>query len=84
MSAGSFPTTDKPARPRMTFGALAAMKDRGEPIAMVTAYDYPSAQIAEEAGVDMVLVGDSTKPGSSVATDEPGRRGLSSLVTGAC
>ncbi|MFB8145963.1 3-methyl-2-oxobutanoate hydroxymethyltransferase [Microbacterium sp. NPDC056003] len=59
MSAGSFPTTDKPARPRMTFGALAAMKDRGEPIAMVTAYDYPSAQIAEAAGVDMVLVGDS-------------------------
>ena len=59
MSAGSFPTTDKPARPRMTFGALAAMKERGEPIAMVTAYDYPSAQIAEAAGVDMVLVGDS-------------------------
>ena len=26
---------------------------------MVTAYDYPSAQVAEEAGVDIVLVGDS-------------------------
>ena len=26
---------------------------------MITAYDYPSAQVAEEAGVDVVLVGDS-------------------------
>ena len=31
----------------------------GEPIVMVTAYDYPSAQVAEAAGVDIVLVGDS-------------------------
>jgi 3-methyl-2-oxobutanoate hydroxymethyltransferase len=38
---------------------LAAKKDAGEPIVMVTAYDHPSAQIADEAGVDMVLVGDS-------------------------
>jgi 3-methyl-2-oxobutanoate hydroxymethyltransferase len=35
------------------------MKANGEPIAMVTAYDYPSAKVAEEAGVDVVLVGDS-------------------------
>jgi 3-methyl-2-oxobutanoate hydroxymethyltransferase len=35
------------------------MKALGEPIAMVTAYDFPSAQVAEEAGVDVVLVGDS-------------------------
>ena len=35
------------------------MKAKAEPIAMVTAYDYPSAQIAEAAGVDIVLVGDS-------------------------
>jgi 3-methyl-2-oxobutanoate hydroxymethyltransferase len=34
-------------------------KALGEPIVMVTAYDYPSAQVAEEAGVDVVLVGDS-------------------------
>jgi 3-methyl-2-oxobutanoate hydroxymethyltransferase len=38
---------------------LAEKKALGEPIAMVTAYDYPSAQVAEEAGVDVVLVGDS-------------------------
>jgi 3-methyl-2-oxobutanoate hydroxymethyltransferase len=35
------------------------MKAKGEPIAMVTAYDFPSAKVAEEAGVDVVLVGDS-------------------------
>ena len=42
-----------------TLSSLAAKKALGEPIAMVTAYDYPSAQVAEESGVDMVLVGDS-------------------------
>ena len=38
---------------------LAEMKRAGEPIVMVTAYDHPSAQVAEEAGVDVVLVGDT-------------------------
>jgi 3-methyl-2-oxobutanoate hydroxymethyltransferase len=38
---------------------LAEKKRLGEPIVMVTAYDYPSAQVAQEAGVDVVLVGDS-------------------------
>lgn len=35
------------------------MKGRGEPIVMVTAYDFSTAQVAEGAGVDLVLVGDS-------------------------
>jgi len=38
---------------------LAEMKAAGKPIVMVTAYDHPSAQVAEEAGVEIVLVGDS-------------------------
>ncbi len=43
----------------MTLPRLAEKKRLAEPIVMVTAYDYPSAQVAEEAGVDVVLVGDS-------------------------
>ena len=46
-------------RPAISLTKLAEMKALGEPIAMVTAYDYPGAQVAEEAGVDLVLVGDS-------------------------
>jgi 3-methyl-2-oxobutanoate hydroxymethyltransferase len=43
----------------MTLPRIAEKKRLGEPIVMITAYDYPSAQVAEEAGVDVVLVGDS-------------------------
>ncbi|MFC0523179.1 3-methyl-2-oxobutanoate hydroxymethyltransferase [Pontibacillus salicampi] len=39
--------------------SLKKMKEEQEKIAMVTAYDFPAAQIAEQAGVDMILVGDS-------------------------
>jgi 3-methyl-2-oxobutanoate hydroxymethyltransferase len=46
-------------RPHITLTKLAEKKALGEPIAMVTAYDYPSAQVVEEADVDIVLVGDS-------------------------
>ena len=44
---------------RMTVRDIAAMKARGEKIPMVTAYDYTSAKLAEEAGVRILLVGDS-------------------------
>ncbi|MGH2761880.1 MAG: 3-methyl-2-oxobutanoate hydroxymethyltransferase [Thermoleophilaceae bacterium] len=43
----------------ITLTRLAEEKALGEPIAMVTAYDFPGAQVAEEAGVDIVLVGDT-------------------------
>ncbi len=43
----------------VTVPRLAEMKREGEPIVMVTAYDFPSAQAVEEAGVDVVLVGDT-------------------------
>src|SRR5204863_9015090 len=48
-----------PDRARVTVPRLADMKRNGKPIVMVTAYDFPSAQVAEEAGVDVVLVGDT-------------------------
>jgi len=43
----------------VTLPRLTEMKRLGEPIVMVTAYDFPSARALEEAGVDIVLVGDS-------------------------
>src|SRR5262245_54715190 len=43
----------------VTPAALAQLRARREPIVMVTAYDYNSASIAEAAGVDIVLMGDS-------------------------
>ena len=43
----------------VTLPQIAEKKRLGEPIVMVTAYDYPSAQVADAAGVDIVLVGDS-------------------------
>jgi 3-methyl-2-oxobutanoate hydroxymethyltransferase len=46
-------------RTPMTLPRLAEMSAAGEPIVMVTAYDHPSATIAEAAGVDLVLVGDT-------------------------
>jgi 3-methyl-2-oxobutanoate hydroxymethyltransferase len=64
MSASPVPTAVAPGAPPaerlpVSLPELAEKKRLGEPIVMVTAYDYPSAQVAEAAGVDMVLVGDS-------------------------
>jgi 3-methyl-2-oxobutanoate hydroxymethyltransferase len=46
-------------RPPVTLRELAERKRRREPVVMVTAYDFPSARAAEEAGVDLVLAGDT-------------------------
>jgi 3-methyl-2-oxobutanoate hydroxymethyltransferase len=50
---------DGESRRPVTLTKLAEMRALGEPIVMVTAYDHPSAEAAEAAGVDVVLVGDS-------------------------
>jgi len=52
-------TVPQADRVAVTLPRLLEMKENGEPIVMVTAYDYPSATVAEAAGVDLVLVGDS-------------------------
>lgn len=49
----------KDQRKRITLTKLAEMRALGEPIVMITAYDHPSALVVEQAGVDVVLVGDS-------------------------
>ena len=61
-------------RTKVTLPRLAEMKAAGEPIVMVTAYDYPSARVAEEAGVDIVLVGDTA---AMVVLGYPGTEAVS-------
>ncbi len=50
-------TTDNTRK--VTTRRLGEMKQRGEKISMLTAYDYSSAKILDEAGIDVILVGDS-------------------------
>jgi 3-methyl-2-oxobutanoate hydroxymethyltransferase len=46
-------------RKALTTVKLRKMKQDGTPISMITAYDYPSAILAQDAGIDVILVGDS-------------------------
>ena len=45
--------------PKVTMPALSEMKRQGMPISALTAYDYSTARLADEAGIDLILVGDS-------------------------
>jgi 3-methyl-2-oxobutanoate hydroxymethyltransferase len=53
------PAPATPAPGKLPLTELAEMKARRQPIVMVTAYDAPGGQLADEAGADLVLVGDS-------------------------
>jgi len=44
---------------KVTTHILQGMKDAGQPISMITAYDYSMAKIYDDAGIDVILVGDS-------------------------
>ena len=57
--SGTTPTPAAPARARLTAPAIRARKGSGQPLVMVTAYDAPAARVADGAGVDLILVGDS-------------------------
>jgi len=64
MSVTNFTGGAKPPSPgdpdtKVTVSALAEMKRQGKPISALTAYDYSSSRLADEAGVDLLLVGDS-------------------------
>lgn len=52
-------TQSSPERKRITTHQLQEMKQHGEKIAMLTAYDYSMARIIDQAGMDIILVGDS-------------------------
>src|ERR687891_1248905 len=50
----------KPERPeKVSAPSLRSSKQRGERLVCLTAYDYPTARIVDEAGIDVILVGDS-------------------------
>jgi 3-methyl-2-oxobutanoate hydroxymethyltransferase len=53
------PGAATPQRPSVPVTSLSAMRARSEPIAMLTAYDASFAVLADRAGVDVILVGDS-------------------------
>ena len=63
------PGPSTPAPGKISLPELAVMKQQRRPISMVTAYDFPSAQIANAAGVEMVLVGDSAAMVVLLVTD---------------
>ncbi len=44
---------------KITLGTLRSLHKKGEPIAVLTAHDFPSAHVADAAGMDIILVGDS-------------------------
>lgn len=58
--AGKKSVKESPEKPKkITTHVLQEMKNRGEKISMLTAYDYSLARIIDEAGIDVILVGDS-------------------------
>lgn len=63
MSLTNFPVSGVSATgtpiTKITMPALAEMKRQGKPISALTAYDYATSRLADEAGIDLVLVGDS-------------------------
>ena len=58
-SNGSGTSQQAVSLPKVTMPTLGEMKRQGKPISALTAYDYATARLVDEAGVDLILVGDS-------------------------
>ena len=58
MSSQQSPTTSD-ERKKVTIPLIQAMKRNSAPLSMLTAYDYPTALVMDQAGIDIILVGDS-------------------------
>ncbi|MGE5124043.1 MAG: 3-methyl-2-oxobutanoate hydroxymethyltransferase, partial [Acidobacteriaceae bacterium] len=59
MQVNQSPAAIPEERKKVSVRLIQAMKARHEPIGMLTAYDYPTALIMDQAGIDIILVGDS-------------------------
>jgi 3-methyl-2-oxobutanoate hydroxymethyltransferase len=59
MSVTHFRSASDGSRPKVTTSTIQQKRDAGERITCLTAYDYATARLVDEAGIDMVLVGDS-------------------------
>ncbi|KAF2239639.1 ketopantoate hydroxymethyltransferase [Viridothelium virens] len=59
MKLGEIGGLNAPARKKVTLQTLRTLYQKGEPITMITAHDFPSAHVADQTGIDTVLVGDS-------------------------
>ncbi|KAI0601122.1 3-methyl-2-oxobutanoate hydroxymethyltransferase [Biscogniauxia sp. FL1348] len=51
--------SSNPPRKKISLGSIRSMYKKGEPISVITAHDFPSGHVADAAGMDIVLVGDS-------------------------
>ena len=56
---GAGPAPDTTPITKVTMPALTEMKRQGKPVSALTAYDYATSRLADEAGIDLILVGDS-------------------------